>query len=76
MYRQEESKLIAGLAIGALIGVGVTYLVFSAKRGHWLQHMQSWAGKVKQDMNAMGEKCSGLACDCEKENPETEAPKE
>ncbi|MDD4819984.1 MAG: hypothetical protein PHD21_04040 [Flavobacteriales bacterium] len=74
MYRQEESKLIAGLAIGALIGVGVTYLVFTARRGHWLQHMQSWAGKVKQDMSAMEEKCTSAACHCDDEKtvPPTE----
>lgn len=50
MMKQEDSKLLLGIVLGAAVGVGAAYLVHAARKGHWMAEVQHFAGKVKKNV--------------------------
>lgn len=70
--RNDDSKLLLGVLLGAAIGATVTYLLTSDKKEQWMEEINVAADKVKDGLNNVVTKIKDSTKKVEEvlENPE------
>lgn len=67
----EDSKMITGMIIGLVVGIGASCVAYAARRGHWIEKMEDFASGMKHKMQ---EKCKEMKAECKESVPSPEKP--